>query len=207
MFGRQYTPEEVRFIRKKVAGRGYAELTDLFNARFGLRGRKKISLSQMTGFVSRHKLRNGRDCRFRPGHVAHNKGEKGYCPAGSEKGWFKPGNMPHNWHPVGTEIIDSYGYVKVKTRNPKTWKFKHHLIWEKTHGKIPRGHIVIFADGNTLNFALDNLLLVSRAEHGVMNRWGLRSGHGELTRVGKSIADIKMLIAERKREIKDGKHG
>ncbi|MDR2053807.1 MAG: HNH endonuclease [Treponema sp.] len=108
---------------------------------------------------------------------------------------------------MGTEIIDENGYVKVKTRNPKTWKFKQRLIWEKAYGKIPRNRMVIFADGNRLNFALDNLLLVSRAEHAVMNRWDLRSAHGELTRAGLAVADLKMAIAGRKRGVKKKKRG
>jgi hypothetical protein len=197
-----YTPEEIRFVKRKIAGRSYVEMTALFNERFGLRGKKKITFGQMQSFLGNHKLSSGRDCRFRPGLIPHNKGKKGHCPPGSEKGWFKPGEMPYAWRPVGTEIVDSYGYVKVKIRNPRTWKFKHRLIWEKAHGKVPRGHVILFADGNKLNVRLDNLLLISRKELAVMNRLGLISAHKDLTKIGKSIADIKLLIAERKQEAK-----
>jgi hypothetical protein len=192
----KYTAAEIRFLEKKVAGRSYAELTELFNRRFGL----SITVNRLASTLKRLNLTNGRDGRFPPGQIPHNKGKKGYCAPGSEKGWFEPKQMPHNWRPVGTEIIDLYGYVKVKTRNPKTWKFKHRLIWEAAHGKIPRGHIVIFADGNKMNFDPDNLLLVSRAEHAVMNQQALRSADGDLTLAGKAVADIKLLIGKRKRE-------
>jgi hypothetical protein len=73
------------------------------------------------------------------------------------------------------------------------------MIWEKANGKVPKGHVVIFADGNIRNFNLDNLMLVSRAELGVMNRCCLISIHKELTRTGKTIADIKILAGKRKR--------
>jgi hypothetical protein len=197
-----YTPEEIRFITKKIAGRSYAGMTDLFNEHFGLKGKKKLTLAQMIAFINNHKLRNGRDGRFRPGLIPHNKGRQGYCAPGSEKGWFRPGNRPHAWCPVGTEKTDADGYLKVKVRNPRTWKMKHVLIWEKAYGKVPGGHVVIFADGNKLNMRLDNLLMVSRAELAVMNRRGLISNNGDLTRVGKSIADIKLLIAARTRGVK-----
>jgi hypothetical protein len=174
----------------------------MFNRRFGL----SFTVNRLASALERLNLSNGRDCRFRPGQVPPNKGKKGYCPPGSEKGWFKPGHKPHNRQPVGTEIIDEYGYVKVKIRNPKTWKFKHRIIWEKAHGKIPRNHIVIFADGNKLNIRPDNLLLVSRAENAVMNRHGLRSDSADLTKAGKAVADIKLLIAGRKRGIKKRKN-
>jgi hypothetical protein len=197
----KYTPKELWFIKSKIAGRSYAELTALFNKRFEL----SMTVTQISGTIARYNLTNGRDCRFPPGLVPFNKGRKGSCPAGCEKGWFKPGNTPQNWQPVGTEIIDEDGYTKVKTRNPKTWKFKHRLIWEKANGKIPRGHIVLFADRDRSNFALDNLILVSRNELAVMNHLGLISNDKDLTMVGKSIADIKILIAERKRSAKKPK--
>jgi hypothetical protein len=206
----KYTAAEIRFLRNYVAGRSIAEMTEIFNRHFGLRGREKLTLVQMRGALDKRKLRNGRDCRFRPGQVPPNKGKKGCCPAGCEKGWFKPGNKPWTCKPVGTERINGDGYVGVRIRNPsgkrrKNWKAKHRLIWEKTHGKIPRGRIVIFADGDRRNFAPGNLLLVSRAEHAVMNRRALRSSDGDLTRAGKAVADIKLLIAGRKRKLEKEK--
>jgi hypothetical protein len=194
----RYTPAQIRFLKKTVPGRSFEEAAKLFNKRFGLR----LSRSRITAAARNRGITNGRDGRFRPGQVSHNKGKKGACAPGSEKGWFRPGQMPHNWRPAGTEIVDENGYVKVKTRNPKTWKFKHRLVWEKAYGRIPRGRMVIFADGNRQNFALDNLVLVSKSEHAVMNRLGLRSGNGELTRIGKAVADVKLLIAERERGLK-----
>jgi hypothetical protein len=202
MAWRTYTPREIRFVRMKIFGRSYAEMTDLFNEHFSLRGKKKITLGQMKGFLGNRKLRNGRDTRLRPGNVPFNKGRKGCCPPGSEKGWFNPGHRPWTWKPVGTERINRDGYTEVRIRNPsgkpwKNWKTKHRIIWEKAHGKIPRGHVILFADGDKSNFALDNLLLVSRGELAVMNRGGLIFGDGDLTRAGKTIADIKIVIAKR----------
>jgi hypothetical protein len=199
---RYYTPEEIRFIKKEIKGRGYAELTDLFNKHFGLRGKKKLTFKQMNAFLNNHKLRNGRDCRFRPGQAAHNKGRKGYCSPGSEKGWFKKGQRPWTYMPVGSKRINCYGYLDIKIADPNVWKAKHVLLWEKAHGPVPKGHVVIFADGNKSNIRLSNLLLVSRSELAVMNRLHLISARKDLTKFGKTIADIKILIAERKRELK-----
>jgi hypothetical protein len=96
---------------------------------------------------------------------------------------------------------DGSEYVEVKTGHD-TWERKHAVIWKKANGKIPKGYVVIFADGNNRNFALNNLLLVSRAELGVMNRCGLISVHKKLTQTGKIIADIKIAIGKRKRKEK-----
>jgi hypothetical protein len=117
---------------------------------------------------------------------------------------FKPGNAL-NSRPVGTEITSCRGYAMVKIDNQphdnkKNWKPKHSVIWENAHGAIPKGSVVIFADGDKSNFALDNLLLISRGELAVMSHCGLFSPDRELTKAGKLIADIKIQIARRERE-------
>jgi hypothetical protein len=194
-----YTAEEIWFMRKKITGRGYAELTERFNRRFGL----EMTFFQIAGAIKRYGLRNGRDCRFRPGSLSWNKGVKGIHL--SRRTEFKPGNRPANQQPVGTERVNREGYVEVKVRNPNKWKAKHRIIWEQAYGKIPRGQVVIFADGNRRNLALDNLMLISRQELVVMNRLGLISPNKNLTQIGKTVADLKMLIADRKHGAKKNK--
>ena len=196
MNGHQYTREEIRFLKKKVSGRSYAELTALFNARFGT----DITVGKIKNALKRYGLANGRDCRFKPGQVSPNKG-KHTCPPGCEKTWFEKGHRPWNWLPVGSERTDVYGYTEVKVRNPRKWKKKHVLIWEAANGKVPRGRVVIFADGDLSNLKLENLLLVSHSELAVMNHSGLVFDNAELTKAGKAVADIKMMVNGRKKKI------
>jgi hypothetical protein len=185
---RHYTSEEIRFVEKNIRGRSYVEMTKLVNECFRLR----ITLKQMETLLYKHGLRNGIGS-FRPGHVPANKGKTHSARQG-------------NYKPVGSERTDG-GYIVVKVsdrknRYHKNWKAKHRMIWEKAHGKIPRGHKVIFADGDRSNFDLDNLVLVSRSELAVMNHLGLISGDKDLTKAGKTVADIRILIAKRRRGIK-----
>jgi len=194
-----YTPREANFIKKHVAGRSYIELTNLFNKqRFG----PPITPSQMTGFIKYHHLKRGRDTRFKPGQVPYTKGRKLWYPTKSS---FIPGHKPWNYMPVGSERI-VLGYVQVKVSNRKDkpwkrWKFKHVILWEKANGKVPKGHMITFADGNKLNLSLDNLRLISRKENAVMNKFGLRSANADLTDAGKIVADIKIAAANRKRNL------
>ena len=44
-------------------------------------------------------------------------------------------------------------------------KQKHRVVWEQAHGPIPEGYLVKFKDGNRMNCSIDNLYLVSRADH------------------------------------------
>jgi len=171
---RNYTKEEIRFVKSRCVWRSYAEMLDLFNVRF-----RPITMSQLKGIYGKRGLTNGRDGGFKPGHV----------PAGSL--------------PVGHEL-ERQGYVYVKVTGSK-WKPKHVLMWEKANGKIPKSHVVAFADGNRLNITPKNLFLVSRGELAVMNSLGLRSADAALTKAGAALAALKILTAARKREIKGGR--
>ena len=200
---RKYLAHHIQFLKRNIAGRSYAELAKLFSKQFGI----SVPEKKMNGILKRHKITNGIDCRFKPGHVSHNKGKKGCYFPGSEKGWFKPGHpgYKHNEKAIGSERITVDGYIEIKySDNPGTakhrWKGYHIMVWEKANGPIPKGHAIIFADRNNRNFKLSNLLLVSRAELCIMNRNGLISGHKDLTAVGKTVATIKLEIANRKRK-------
>ena len=77
--------------------------------------------------------------------------------------------------PIGGERI-SKGYVMVKVREKPSrpggrdnWKYKHVLVWEEANGPLPDGHVLLFADRDTTNCSLDNLLLVPKTLVGALN--------------------------------------
>jgi hypothetical protein len=182
---RERPPEEIQFVRDNITGRTRAEITELFNRRFDY----PITGRQLGYILYSNNLRNGLPrFRFKPGHKSLMKG------IGSK---YKPGDP--RYIPPGTERINSRGYVEVKVEgNDKwEWKPKHRIIWEAANGPVPKSHLVIFADSDKTNFALDNLLLVSRKEIAVMNKHMLIYPDKDSTKAGKIIADIKMQIAER----------
>jgi len=190
----KYTAEQKEFLKANVYGRSHAELTELFNGKFGL----QLERSQIAAFIKNNKLNTGRDGRFKSGHVPANKGKKGM--GGWEPTQFKKGNRPWNYKPVGTERVNGDGYVDIKVADPNKWKGKHILLWEAANGPVPKGHVVIFADSNKRNFDLNNLLLVSRKELAVLNKHNLIQGETELTKAGVIVADIYLKIGERKRK-------
>ena len=162
---------------------------------------------QVKGYYGNHKLNSGTTGHFEKGHISHNKGKKGLRYAGSEKGWFQNGHEPHNTDPVGTVCKKADGYFWVKLDDKpgakiKNWKQLPIHVWEKVNGPVPEGHFVIFKDGNVENVTLENLMLVSRAENAVMNRWGLRYNAPELTEAGVTIARIKLASAKLEKKLK-----
>lgn len=131
------------------------------------------------------------------GNIPHNKGIS-YNPGGkSILTRFKKGNIPKNCKPVGTEKITSDGYTEIKIALPNKWVRKHIYLYEKAHGKVPKGHVIIFADKDRSNFNLDNLICVSRSELAVINKNKLVYPNGEFTKVGVNIAKVKMAISRR----------
>ena len=187
-----YTEEQLSFLRDHAQGRSRKELANLFNTRFDL----QLSVSAVAGTCKRYGYSTGLDTRFRPGHATWNAGQKGAIKVNS--GSYKKGNRPHNWKPVGTRIVGTDGYAKVKIAEPREWAFVHVLLWRERHGELPPGQVVIFADGDKTNFATDNLVAVSRAELAVLNRQRMICPDADLTRAGIAVA--KLLIKARERQ-------
>lgn len=188
----KYTDEERAFFLDFVPGHSYREIRDAFEDRFGW----PIGLNQVKAYIANHKLNTGRTGRFDKGHVPPNKGKKGICASGCKKTWFPKGNVPQNHKPVGTESIrNNYRrgqkYVYVKVAEPNKWRMKHVVVWEQHNGPVPKGKVIIFADGDTLNCGIDNLRLIDRATHVVMNHTGL-------CKYGKEFKDTAILIADLK---------
>ena len=191
-----YTDEMLDCLRELSAqGLFNDEIARRFNERFDTN--KTETAIQLTR--SRNGLQTSARNWYQEGHPPWNKGMKGWRAPGAERTWFKKGHMPANHVPVGTEVVDGDGYVKVKIAEPKTWKHKHRLIWERRHGRsVPPGHVVIFGDGDKRNFNPDNLILVSRRQLAVLNKKGLIRNDADLTRTGIMIADLTMKITEKK---------
>jgi hypothetical protein len=96
----------------------------------------------------------------------------------------------------GTTMRD--GHVYIKTADGK-WKKKHELSWEEANGKIPKGHFIFFVDGNKSNCTLENMMLVSLKESAVMSCFHMWFNDLEMAKAGRTLAQLKLLIGDRKR--------
>lgn len=190
----KYTEEEKAFLKSFIPGHSYAEVAVEFTNRF-----RPISEKQAMAFGRNHHICNGLDTRFKRGLIPHNKGKRGICGKGCERTWFKKGALNPNTKPVGTEVITTDGYRKVKVAEPNVWKLKQHIVWEEVHGQIQKRHVIIFKDDNSLNCDLDNLICISRAEQAVINNKGLNKYTNELKDVALNIARLKIALNKRKR--------
>lgn len=78
--------------------------------------------------------------------------------------------------PIGSERDTGKGYVLVKVaehpRVPQSkdnWRMKHVLAYERAHGPVPEGCVVVFADRDHSNFSPGNLVAVPRSLLGLLN--------------------------------------
>ncbi|GEL67231.1 HNH endonuclease signature motif containing protein [Marinilactibacillus psychrotolerans] len=193
-----FTDEQFQFIKENAVGIGNQELAKRINEKYGL----LITPKQLSAWKKNHNIKSGLTGHFNKGRIPENKGQKQseYMTTEaiekSKATRFKVGQKPKNYKPVGTEVIASDGYWRVKVQDEgewyDRWKLKHKILWEKENGPVPNGKILTFLDGNKLNIDLDNLKLVTRAEHLAMTRQNLRFDDPELTKVGAAIAAVSV---------------
>lgn len=113
--------------------------------------------------------------RFKKGQAPANKGLRrpGWTRGRMKETQFRKGERSGqaaaHYMPVGsTRVIDGYVYRKVSEvpNVPYTvnWKPAHHLLWVEAFGPVPRGHALIFKNGDRTDIRLENLQLLTRRE-------------------------------------------
>lgn len=176
-YGVFFTPEEDNWLRENVPNYRYCDLVILFQKQFGRK-------------VTEYSLRS-RACQ----RLGIQSGRRG----------FKKNMITHNVKPIGYEMTTKHGgytYVKVNNTGVKSKDFvaKHRLVYEQTHGEIPKGHIVIFLDGDKQNFESDNLYAVNRWVHRMMCQDGYFTELGSKELTLAAIARYELLYALKQME-------
>lgn len=185
-----FTAEEEQFILENYKKYESPQIVILLKEKFGTTHTKQ----QIKSFRNRYKLNSGFTGGFNANRPNPHKGDKSFIIPGGEKSRFQTGHSPTNKAQINDEIIDSYGYHKIKIAE-HNWQFKHHLIWEKAYGPIPDGYSVIFLDGNKDNLNLDNLKLVSMKARGKMlgRKWNQLTDP-ELTLAAVNVCELSNKI-------------
>jgi len=144
---------------------------------------------------------------FKKGIVPWNTGHKGvhYSPATE----FKKGNLPPNTKYDGCITIRNshkdrndkpYKYIRLAKAK---WQPYHQYVWEQHNGKIPKGKILWFINGDSLDVRIENLELITRQEQADRNRnpEAMRKSMEEYWHNGASDIHVASLI-ERDKELK-----
>ena len=134
----------------------------------GVKKSKEYMLKYKPG--AENLIKYGAQHRFKKGITAHNKGVKMSDDKYEKcKGtMFKAGNKPHNIRPDGSIRISQkgnelpYQYIKIADQD---WRLLHRHNWEQVNGPIPKGMVLRFRDGDTMNCDINNLELISHGEN------------------------------------------
>ena len=116
----------------------------------------------------------GAASRFKKGHVPANKGTRrpGWAPGRMRETQFKKGERRGVavtlYKPIGAERVSKDGYLERKVNDDlplqRRWRAVHLVLWEATHGPVPKAHAIAFRNGDKRDIRLENLECISRRE-------------------------------------------
>lgn len=152
-----WTIKEINFLKKNRDKYTSQELADKL-------GRTKASVG---GACIRYNIHPTKPLKgFKKGNRPHNKGKK--HNVNNHKTRFKKGNRPPNSWEDGQEGMAQDGGGKCFYYKPPGQSKRVKLSkwnWERVHGPIPAGHLIIHLDGNKTNCKVENLEIITRAEN------------------------------------------
>jgi len=184
-----YSEEELLFIKTNCT-LPRVELHKKFCAQFK---REELSKSNINSLCKRKGWMTGRTGCYEKGNIPHPNAR----PKGPNKTSFKKGSIPANKRPVGFERFSKDGYWEVKIAEGfGMYRLKHRVMYEKYHGKIPKGALIRFKDGDVNNFAEENLICITRAENVYLNQVDFNKTPEELKEVTLSLVKLQVKTNE-----------
>lgn len=95
------------------------------------------------------------------------------------------------------------GYMRATTvAGRAAGLYQHRVVWEAAHGPIPAGHHVHHIDENPANNAIENLRLVSAAEHRRLH--SNYQPDGQTKRCGCCDQVLPLALFPRRSDVPDG---
>ena len=208
--GKAWTPAQIELLRKHYPDTRTRELVILcghsVSSIWGTANKLGLKKSKdaIARFAREEMLdpnHKGRHYFFPKGHAPANKGTRrpGWAPGRMADTWFKKGNRSLRWkddYPVGSLRLNTDGYVDMKvSEGLRAWRQFHRILWEDAHGPIPKGHILIFKDGDRLNIELANLEMITLREN--MRRNTIHNYPAPLKLTIMALGQLKRRINEK----------
>lgn len=185
------TSEQHDYFLENYVGKTAQAFADEMNEKFGL----SLTSKQVKNYRRNNRLNSGLTGQFEKGHTPTNKGKK-FPNMPKNSGQFLKGSKPPNWVPVGTVRYTTDGYPKRKIAEPNKWEHCHRAEWKKYNGSIPKGHSIVFLDGDKTNWNIENLACLSKSEIARMNQNHLFTSDANLTKSGIGLTKLTNKIRE-----------
>ena len=198
------------YIRDNSWGVSSREMAERVNEKFGT----SWTPTGMKQFRQRHGIKSGCTGWYQKQHTPGNKGKKleEYVTDPERLAdirrrmaptQFRKGERPANELPVGSIVVNCYGY-KLRKKQMEgglwdRWEFLHRAVWKEHNGPIPDGMVVSFRDSNPLNCDISNLMLITKGESAALTSLGLRFEDPDLTDTGLAVVKLRLAAAEKKK--------
>lgn len=196
--GRPWSDDELAAFRVLYPNTHNLELAALF-------GRSEPAISNA---AVKHRLRKSPEykaahsTKFTRGLVTWNTGMRYQAGGRARETQFKPGQKPWTWMPVGSLRVNKDGHLQRKISDDpggphKRWRTVAELVWVEHNGPLPRGHIVVFKEGQFTDqleqITIDRVECITRAE--LMRR------NSVWTRLPRDVARLVQLRGALNRQI------
>lgn len=158
---RNFTPEQIKFIRDGIAELPTRRLAEAYTKRFC----EPLGQTELRRVMKQNGIENPRK-------------EYSQLPIGYER--YSPyyDCMVVKVDDVSVSGVKKEDYAKHRQNN---WKLKQNLVWENATGKkLPWRHIVVFLDGDRMNYDPDNLYAVPLNLAGTIERMKMHSENAEI---------------------------
>jgi hypothetical protein len=213
-------PDEIRKQRKAIRSNNWSALEDQFlRVNYELHNTTKLAkllnrtgaavtnrLHKLNIYLPEH-LRVARrlETAFKPGSVPVNKGKRWdeYMSKegqqGSSRTTFRPGHLPLNakFDSAVTVRKDNrgvpYKWVRISQGN---WEMLHVHTYKKIYRTVPKGYIVFFKNGDTMDCRPANLGIQTRAEN--MKKNTIHRYPEELKNTIRTLTKLKKVIHGKK---------
>jgi len=161
---RRWTPEMEEKVRELFKTKTRTEIAAIMN----LTEQQVHNRCHHLGLKLSEEERARRNRKFLSKGWGWNKGLKGLKNNSSTK--FKKGQPSHNHKTKGTiiKLTDKRtgrAYLKIKIEEPNKWIELHRYLWIRRHGEIPKGMMIVFKNGNSLDCRLGNLKMISMGDN------------------------------------------
>lgn len=153
---------------------------------------------------------SGKRYRYPKGHIPANKGKKmpDEVYERAKQTMFKPGHLPKNTLSDGIIVTrhnhkerDSKPYKWIRISKAK-WEMLHVFNWKQVNGPVPKGMIIVFKNGDTLNCEIENLELITRREN--MQRNTIHRYPTEIKQVIRTLGKLNKTIRKHEQQQSTG---
>lgn len=169
------TKKEVRFVINNYKYYGIRDLADKMGCSFSWLRREMLKIKEVDQSIIKARTEA---TRFKKGNASYRTKKEGTI-----KVWKKSGKRSKR--------------VMMKNTEGKWVCYAKH-VYEKQNGKIPKGYVLRFKDGNQENCSIDNLKIITRIESVLEN---------SINKFDKELIPPMVMIAQINNKLKEQENG